>query len=473
MVKIKLCGLLLIAGLCSLITSCLGNNNYETDDWALSNAQISSFSLASDSVAFLADVKFTIDQVNGRIFNVDSLPFGTSLDDKVIATVGYDCPYGVREIMFIEASGDTIQGVNDSINFSAPVIITVTAYDGLSIKTYDARINVHQVDPDVIVWEKYDVILPARTFQDMKVLTYNNFYYMYVIENSVYQLYRSDIPDVTAWEMLALSGFPEGAILSQITELAHELYVTTAAGDLYHSVDGQEWAQAEIDISIKTILGYLPASDITQRNDVLCCIAEMDGVLRFVTLDTQLICTTGQLAPDDFPLSGFGVFNYETMYYPRLVVASGRDSKGDLSNKAYATMEGLDWATLSHPNNTFSSREGAGVFYYGRTFFVVGGIEAVGASKDIFLSFDQGVTWFDKYRDLNEDYNANDEESEKYILRSYYVFPTEFEARGFMSVIIDQDNYIMLFGGKAKNDTNVLNEIWRGRVNRLGFGKER
>ena len=33
----------------------------------------------------------------------------------------------------------------------------------------------------------------------------------------------------------------------------------------------------------------------------------------------------------------------------------------------------------------------------------------------------------------------------------------------------DKDNYMYLFGGKETNSSNVLNQIWRGRINRLGF----
>ena len=49
------------------------------------------------------------------------------------------------------------------------------------------------------------------------------------------------------------------------------------------------------------------------------------------------------------------------------------------------------------------------------------------------------------------------------------VMPQEFKARGFSSIYVDKDNYMYLFGGKETNSSNVLNQIWRGRINRLGF----
>ena len=77
MEKMKFCGLL-VGGLLFLMTSCLGGNEEGTfDDWTIGNAQISSLSLSNDSIPGLSAVKFTIDQLNGKVYNVDSMPYGT------------------------------------------------------------------------------------------------------------------------------------------------------------------------------------------------------------------------------------------------------------------------------------------------------------------------------------------------------------------------------------------------------------
>ena len=77
---------LLITGCFALLmTSCLGSDEY---DYELSyDCQIVSFSLSNDSIPDLSSVVFTIDQINGLIFNADSMPFGTVLDENVICTV--------------------------------------------------------------------------------------------------------------------------------------------------------------------------------------------------------------------------------------------------------------------------------------------------------------------------------------------------------------------------------------------------
>ena len=75
--------------------------------------------------------------------------------------------------------------------------------------------------------------------------------------------------------------------------------------------------------------------------------------------------------------------------------------------------------------------------------------EAGKASSDIYLSRDGGVNW-----------SLSD---------TLVVMPQEFKARGFSSIYVDKDYYMYLFGGKETIRSNELNQIWLGRINRLGF----
>lgn len=444
-----------MGGLLLLMTSCLSDDDKTNiDDWTLGNAQISSFSLSHDSVVGLSKVKFTIDQLNGLIYNKDSMPFGTVLEEKVLCSLSYDnSSIGVASVLFIETlTGDSVWGVSDSIDFTAPVMITVYPYDGVSTKTYKAQLNIHQVNPDTMIWHKYADLISGETFSDMKVVAHGDSYYMYARQNSGFRLFRTDEADMIQWKEINLSGFPDDAIVAQLTEFEDALYVLSEDGALYAAILQKpgEWVQVESVPSLKTLLGFVPENTVTGRGSVLSGITEDQGALRFVTLDKAMKVTIGADVPEVFPLAGFGGFNYESMHYPRLVVASGRDVKNNLSDKTWATMDGLSWASLSG-SSTFSPREGAAVSRYDDCFFLLGGFDASGeALDDIFYSKDHGVTWAD----------------------TTYVMAEEFAARGFASVIVDKNEYMLLFGGKAGKNTNVLNELWRGRINRLGFGKE-
>ena len=446
-----------IGSLLSFLASCINvDEEVVIEEWMIGNAQIASFSLKNDSIAGITDVKFTIDQINNRIFNKDSMPYGTVIDRKVLCDVSFDI--GASNILFVEQlTGDSIWGIVDSIDFSAPVMITVYSLNELSSKTYEAKLNVHQVNPDLMVWYKYSDLVAGKTFQDMKVIPFQGSYYMYVSENSTHKLYKTDVTDMVDWTEVLLSGFPDNAVLSQITEFDGDLYVISQQGALYsftseqNLTEEQLWVQVPEIPVIKTLLGYLPDNYISGRVSVISCIAEIDEDLHFISIDKNMECKIGKKMPETFPVSGFCGFNYESMYHTRLTIATGRDVRNNLSNKAWSTMDGLSWASLTNDGEAFSAREGAAVSYYDNSFFVVGGIDDSGnALNDVFVSKDQGINWSD----------------------TAYVMPEEFTPRGFSSVIIDENGYMLLFGGKAGNDINVLNELLGGRINRLGFRKE-
>ena len=243
---------LFIAGCCALLlSSCLGSDDTQ---YELSrDCQILSFSLSSDSIPELEDVVFTIDQLTGRIFNIDSMPYGTKLDEKVICKVQLASTVYTCQVMQ-EAVGDTIYwNLEDSLDFSKPVKFVNTLWDGETTKAYLAQVNIHQVVPDSMVWNIYKEDITDGAVKEEKVVVFgegnDESYYMYtqpVNASEGYQLYRSAVTDGRNWTKLAVSGLPAGEIrLSQITAYEDAFYAVTTKGVLYSSADGQNWSAVE------------------------------------------------------------------------------------------------------------------------------------------------------------------------------------------------------------------------------------
>ena len=101
-------------------------------------------------------------------------------------------------------------------------------------------------------------------------------------------------------------------------------------------------------------------------------------------------------------------------------------------------------------DKVFSKREGATLTEYDGKFFLMGGLDnSDKGNSDIYLSKDKGISW------------AKSD--------SLVMMPKDFAGRGFTSVHVDGQNYMYLFGGKGAKYSNVFDQIWRGRINRLGF----
>lgn len=453
---------LFIAGCCALLlSSCLGSddNEYELSR----DCQILSFSLSNDSIPELSNVVFTIDQISGRIFNIDSMPYGTKLDEKVICKVRLASTVYTCQVMQ-EAIGDTIfWNTEDSLDFSKPVKFVNTLWDGETTKTYLAQVNIHQVVPDSMVWGIYKEGIPAAAVKEEKVVVFgegdNESYYMYaqpVNASEGYQLYRSAVSDGRNWTELTVTGLPAGEVrLSQITAYEDAFYAVTTKGALYRSADGQTWTLMENTPVVKALLGAIKTSDdytITGKQpSALATVVEKNGSFIYASMDKEMEWTDGTLLNEGFPLTGFGNLSYNSMYRARLLVVAGRDKDNKLTNAAWSTENGQVWAMLTDEEATpFDKQEGVAVTEYDDKFFMLSGINEAGkASSDIYLSRDGGVTW-----------NVSD---------TLVVMPPEFKARGFSSIYVDENDYMYLFGGKETNNSDVLNQIWRGRINRLGF----
>lgn len=453
-------GLFIAGCFAFLLTACLGSDDpvvYQID----LDCRIISFRLSSDSIPNLKSVKFTIDQVNSKIFNLDSLPYGTALDTAAcIITYSNSTAVYVNKVR-PQATGDTIywQGTDSIyINFSKPVSFEVTSVDQLTAKTYHVQVNIHQVNPDSLVWSSYNNQILNQTIAEQKVVshTYGNEkgYFMYSRPNEALnniKLHYSNASDMNHWEELTLRGLPaDGIILTQITEFNNKLYATSYSGVLYASTDGQNWAIAENGSpSVKYLLGTIKNSERYPLS-ILSTIINHEGGLRFAAMNENSEWKIGDKVPEGFPVTGFANCSYYNMYNEYVMIAAGRDKNNQLLNTTWSTMNGETWALLTKENVNYSAKEGAMLAQYDDKFFLIGGIDKSNAgTKEIYCSIDHGLTWT--------------------IQDSLVVFPEQFTGRGFSSIIVDEDNYINLFGGKTSGDSNDLNEIWRGRINRLGF----
>lgn len=451
---------LFVAGcIALLLSSCLGSddNEYEIPK----DCQITSFKVDHDSIlgGQLDTVKFVIDQVNGRIYNPDSLPFGTVIE-KVLCTITYASGMASIEVTPYATDSTYYWDLKDSLDFSQPVKMVTAAYDGIAKKTYIAQVNVHQVVPDSMSWDLYANNVFGFPVKEQKVITWgeenDEYYYMYTQAADAskgYSLQSSSVSNARSWTTLSLEGLPAGEVrLSQMTEYDNTLYVPTTKGALYQSVNGQKWTLVDQAPSVKTVLGAVKEGGLNQSS-ALAVIIDNNGVLSYAAMSKDLKWTTGDAVPTGFPVSGFGSLSSQNMFRESLAVVAGKDKDGKLLNSAWSTMTGTSWVLLTDmESDYFDKREGVMLSAYDDKFCLIGGIdEANKAHKDIYFSKDGGVSWI--------------------LSDTLTVMPVDYKARGFASVLVDKEKYMLIFGGKENNNANELDQIWRGRINRLGFNK--
>ena len=134
------------------LSSCSSSSSTTTT--LSSVAQITAFSLANDSFPTLAKAAFAVEERldTGLIYNKDSLDYGVRID-SVLMKVTYAASPSSASLHI----ADTIMTYvyTDTVNLTeGPIYFTIISQDNNVVKTYEIRVTVHQVDPDLFSWEE-------------------------------------------------------------------------------------------------------------------------------------------------------------------------------------------------------------------------------------------------------------------------------------------------------------------------------
>ena len=100
--------------------------------------------------------KFTIDHVNGKIYNVDSLPSDCDLS-RILVTLTPSKFTGTLFIKDTDSDNLIFYSSADSIDFTTPREIRAYNTDGTIYKSYQVTVNKHQALTHKLIWEERPV----------------------------------------------------------------------------------------------------------------------------------------------------------------------------------------------------------------------------------------------------------------------------------------------------------------------------
>lgn len=448
----------------SLAVSACKDDSSDYDYSGFTDALAQSFQLGNNSnvAPNLSDVYFTINQYGrvlegntltgdslvGEIFNADSLPVGANTS-KLIANIGFSDPSKVT----LYTATDTLEySATDSIDFSQPVIMEVIARNGINKKFYEVKVNVHKQVPDSIHWEDYvnNPLSDAGTILDQKAVTLGNTVYWLINTAEGTALYTAPTTNLKTWakESVAIAA---GADLSTLTTFANNLYVVGGDKKLLRSADGANWGVVSESASFVNLIG-----EYNQPNTAAQFIAlvENGGTYYFAYSTDGQNWTQDAAVPARFPLSGY---SNPIQYYggttQRIVVVGGKMANGQLTASSW-NYDGVNpWQEFKQTR--LPMIQGASLIGYESdprtqdTYWMLinGEIEYGNYSKEVYVSANKGISWM--------------------AVDTLYNMPANYEARAFSSVYVDDNFFINVLGGE--NAKGEINQLWRGRLNKLAF----
>lgn len=430
-------------------TSCLDN---ESEISYSPDATIHAFEL--DPV-YRVNYKFTIDQLKGEIYNVDSMPMhaDTIIDRiliKKLATAS-----NIVTIKSHDGKRDSLLNINDSLDFRKtmkdPMKITVWAPDMQNKKEYKISVRIHLQDPDSLNWGKGPMAASPVTGKQKMVILKDQ---ILLFSESNETIYTSTISDGHTWNNLAITGMPENFKLSSLTSFDQRLYVVTQDGKVYKSnEEGTAWSE-DTGLSQQKVI-HLIAAFPTQYNGVshesagLVGIVENSGTLKFNKTNasgSQWDENLGSEVDPYFPVDFFSSASYLTKTERLNVALVGKTKEGlenDTTTIVWTSENGKSWYPMTIDSKMFCPKlEQPSIMSYNNAFYILG----------------KGFKTFYRSSTLLE----WKEVTEKFRFPEWNVASKNTTAADY-AMTIDKDHFIWITSGAP------IGSVWRGRLNKLGF----
>lgn len=456
---------------------------------------VKSFSLKSnDSVmAHLDSVFFSIDLTSGVIFNADSLPKGTDVS-RLIPSITFANTMTQADLIFYKDDDTELTTVNyltnptDTIDFSSPVRLDVTAQDGKNTFSYIIKVNVHEENPDTVVWNKMSKSpLPSRGANPVaqKTIMHEGTAYCIVMEaNDEYTISTCSDLNEGVWQTQPFNpGFyadPES-----FTSVGDVYYITDLFGELYTSEDLKTWSDTgEKWINVIGAYGnVLLGVKLEAENYLLTQYPKSEGYQ-----ETKV--------PENFPIyhsSSLGIIETKWAEKPMAIMACGLTIGGLYQSDVWA-FDGENWAIINSTSlpalekpmlTRYVVYRDTTYLFTKRVFdiwLLFGGCEEDGTmNRTVYMSYDNGVNWieapvgmqlpesfpdllgadvitagYDLSADLSEAWSRTPDTRGNYTIDGYditWVCP-----------------YLYIFGGYNPYPDNSLNTtVYRGVLQRLTF----
>lgn len=441
------------------ISSCLDSDtNYEYS----SDATIRAFGI--DSIGKGIYYKFTIDQLKGEIYNVDSLPVGA---DTIIDRILID----TLDVIGWVTSGvnDTLFNMNDSVDLRAPIKLKVHAADGTTMREYLIKVNVHKQDPDSLLWEQQPSLPVLPSPDKLKAIVLEDELWIYTSSTTAYR-HSLTVSAGFRWDEVHINGLPEDAKLNSIVKFDGQLFVTNDERKAFCSDNGVDWQEIDMQgIQMATFITGIPEDNIIGSPNILAGICTENGRNYFCvkSSDETIWRKSEKEVPADFPSQKIYSTVFTNASGIKQTVIVGNAKKATEKTVAWFTMDGLNWVDMSTPSSlACPAMENPSIMYYGGLFHIMGG------KFDIIRSSSDGITWNEspdkflypgeKVIIPNEDEEEDGEDEDKEDTIEYINW---FKDKGDYTLAIDANHYIWIVWSEDGT-------VWRGRLNRLGFQKQ-
>ena len=439
--------ILLLAALLSCVSCLKEDNSYKTPQAVITSFNLGYYNVrfqerniqGHDTLVYLREggamFPMTIDQVNNRIFNVDSLSYGSDVS-KVTTTVYGSGTIGYRYMD--DPMNKYYWSTVDSIDFTREVQFMVMSSDESFTRVYDVKLNVRKVFPDSLLWSAPDTTgFPVLSGISSAVRNDSLFCFGTDTLGNPSVSYRS--VSAGTWNGAnAMTGITDAGWSHRVTVFNGQ-FCTVSGGSVLVSADAVNWTSVKSGVK----------SLITAIQDY--------GTLWAVSLDGNLLKTTDmadwttvQTVPAGFPDSAAVMYSYPLATNASITRNVVAGMSADTLNASVWTILSGDtvWTQMDIPADERLRLPASAyltLLRYDDALFSLGqGLDGFRQSND------NGITWY-MCNEYVEDYSS---------WNRYMQLPKSLKgySSGF-SAATDSKGYIWIMTDDGR--------VWRGAITRL------
>ena len=468
--KSKFAAFTLLLATVFLMASCLeSDNDYTyTDDCAISSfsvttAKQNTFVKTSDGLRdslvvkelTLSNYKFYIDQINGKIYNPDSLPCG--VDAKKLLCSVSNSSAGLVVIKKEKSDSLDYFSSTDSLDFSVDREVQVVSNSGLSVKKYTVHVNVHKEQADSFAWHATPICAELKTMQAIKTAAVNGKLILLGTDGNTTIVYTNNGTKWTKCETNLGHNLAADAYKSLVTKDDY-VYISDG-GNIVRTNDGKTWdimgtatdVTRLVAASRYSLYGYATDGRLmtSKDNGATWAVAEIDDELSLMPY--------GETTYASVEIEGYAKTDRVMLFGTRDAATYPNDKYLTIWGKideAAENSENQPWAyygVSADNNHAAPLLSGISAVAYDGGVYMMGQEE--GKAPKFYKSLDNGITWREDTATVMLPTNFNENAT------------NAITANGTYALTVDKNKSLWLV-----NASNGM--TWRGRINRLGWAKE-
>lgn len=468
--KSKFAAFTLLLATVFLMASCLeSDNDYTyTDDCAISSfsvttAKQNTFVKTSDGLRdslvvkelTLSNYKFYIDQINGKIYNPDSLPCG--VDAKKLLCSVSNSSAGLVVIKKEKSDSLDYFSSTDSLDFSVDREVQVVSNSGLSVKKYTVHVNVHKEQADSFAWHATPICAELKTMQAIKTAAVNGKLILLGTDGNTTIVYTNNGTQWTKCETNLGHNLAADAYKSLVTKDDY-VYISDG-GNIVRTNDGKTWdimgtatdVTRLVAASRYSLYGYATDGRLmtSKDNGATWAVAEIDDELSLMPY--------GETTYASVEIEGYAKTDRVMLFGTRDTATYPNDKYLTIWGKideAAENSENQPWAyygVSADNNHAAPLLSGISAVAYDGGVYMMGQEE--GKAPKFYKSLDNGITWREDTATVMLPTNFNENAT------------NAITAKGTYALTVDKNKSLWLV-----NASNGM--TWRGRINRLGWAKE-